>query len=874
MNFYSFEDINKQCACLRYVKEVLGWEMRQDRIQAKWRGGDSFNVAVNEHGWFDHKTKDKGGIIDLCAMTKFDGLDMNSKQMAQDFLGNWLGLVPAIIPERIKYDYRNHSIRFQELVREGYAEAKKYVYTNESGVPCHYTIRMEHPTKEKTFFQCTPWSSSLKNADLYLYNLPMIVSSTWAIVVEGEKDADTLIQFGLPATTCNCGADNWRDSYTESLRGKDVVICRDNDDAGNDHAHLLLRSLANAAKSLRVICPSRLHKGDVTDWVNRENGTKEKLLSMMKDSSLITAEEAMWSDEAFALYRAKEANKTPFFNYRTETKIVKGNEKRIEVPRTIREMVEDAHTRFCGFPRRLGEKTLFDHDFDTGKIEFLQSNASLFAWIGEKSKHPVMWKSGNGFASKEEFYTALIRNSIVYEKVSDVPNYPLRPDVYYTYLNALKSTSSNHAAFEKFMSFFNPGDTASAVLMRTMVASMMYYAPGIQRPCWIIDSRAGQAAGKTTFAELVCYLYKCTPIKTNVQELNHDAKELNKRLVSITGRNSLMLLVDNVRNVFDNSYFADLVTGFNISGKAPYGIGEESRPNDLTYVITSNSATIGSDIASRSFIFYIAPPKKRTGEWKNTVIKFIDEHRYEILGDVYDILTSTSVPKNFIAKTRVPEFEREVLWKMAKTQEIYEQVIEYVLTTRNDANVDEENAVLAIEKVKEVISEVLRTQNPDEHVCFLRTSLVNNILGRTLGINIQDVRNMVNTGRITCIRRDMRRYPSSSSSKYRASGILYIGENVSTFNNIRVRILGLNKNDTPTEITRECGGIEDIALTDEIRAAKVAASQMAANANAIDVEVVECRADKLVLPAPAPFVAPQPAFIPADPYDAVEPTEF
>ena len=835
MNFYSFEDINNQGACLRYVSEVLGWEMRNSRIQAKWRGGDGFNVAVDEHGWFDHKTKEKGGIIDLCALTKFNGRDMDSKQQAQDFLGNWLNLTPAITPERIKYDYRAHSIRFQELVRDGYAEAKKYVYTNERGVPAHYTIRMEHPTKQKTFFQCTPYSSSLKGADLYLYNLPMVLHSSWVIVVEGEKDADSLISLGLPATTCNCGADNWRDEYTESLRGKDVVICRDNDDAGNDHAHLLLRNLAKAAKSLRVICPSKVHKGDVTDWLERENGSKAKLLQMLQKSPLISPDEAMWSDEALMLYRAKEANKEAFANFRVETKVYKGKEKRVELPRTINEMVEDAHVRFLGFPRRLGKSTLFDHDRDTGKIEFLQSNASAIAWFSEKSKHPVMWKVGSGFATKEEFFSALIRNSIAYEKVSEVPNYPPRPDVYYTYRNALKATP-NHAAFEKFMSFFNPGDPASAVLMRTLVASMMYYAPGIQRPCWIIDSRAGQASGKTTFAELVCYLYKCAPIKTNVSELNHDAKELNKRLVSITGRNSLMLLVDNVRGIFDNGYFADLVTGFNISGKAPYGIGEESRPNDLTYVITSNSATIGSDIASRSFILYIAPPKKRSGEWKDRVMRFIDEHRYEILGDIYDILVSTKVPENFTAKTRVPEFEREVLWKMAGSQEVYEQVVEQVLTSRNDANVDEENAVLAVETIKEIISDALDTRDPDAHVCFLRTNLVNKVLGKTLHIDIQDVRNMVNTGRITCIRRDIRRYPTSSSSELRSSGILYIGENVSTEANVRVRILGLNKNDNAVEITKDRGGFEDTALTSELRAARVAAEQAAANSTAIDVE--------------------------------------
>lgn len=859
MNFYSFDDINRQDACLRFVKDILGWEMKDGRIQAKWRGGDGFNVAVNEHGWFDHKTKDKGGIIDLCAMTKFNGRDMDSKQRAQDFLGSWLNLTPAIKPDRIKYDYRTQSLRFQELIREGYVEAKKYIYTNESGEPRHYTIRMEHPTRQKEFFQCTPWSSSLKNSKLYLYNLPMIITSNWAIVVEGEKDADTVIQMGLPGTTCNCGADNWREEYTESLRGKDVVICRDNDEAGKCHANLLLRSLANAAKSLRVICPSKIDKGDVTDWVEHENGTREKLLLMMQEASIVSPDEALLSDDEFALYRAKEANKEAFSNYRVETKVVNGREKRIEVPRTICEMLDDIHTRFLGFPRRLGNITLFDHDRDNGHIEYLDSSAFLFAWIGMKSKQPIMWKNGSGFVSKEEFYAATIYNSISYEKVSDVPHYPIRKDVYYTNRKKIK-ISDGHAVFEKFMAFFNPDDTASAVLMRAMVASMMYYSPGIQRPCWIIDSRAGQAAGKTTFAELVCYLYKCTPIKTNVQELKFDAKELNKRIVSVTGRNSRMVLVDNVKGIFDNSYFADLVTGFNISGKAPYGRGEESRPNDLTYVVTSNSATIGSDIASRSFILYIAPPKDRNSEWKTNVLNFIDLHRYEILGEISSILESVQAPKNFVSRTRVPEFEREVLWKMAGTQKTYEHVINNVLIQRNEANVDEENAVLAVETIEGIISDALDTETPNRHVCFLRTNLIDKFLRKTLHIDVQDVRNMVNTGRITCIRRNLRRYPLSSSSKYRSSGILYIGENVSTFENVRVRILGLDNNDKVYEVTKECGGIEDLVLTDEIRSSKIAAEQMAANANAIDVTPID--APKPTIEAATNLIA-QPALVPS-----------
>ena len=64
-----------------------------------------------------------------------------------------------------------------------------------------------------------------------------------------------------------------------------------------------------AAKTLRVICPSHQHKGDVTDWIQREGGTREKLCALIEKATFISKEEALWSDEALALCRAKKANK-------------------------------------------------------------------------------------------------------------------------------------------------------------------------------------------------------------------------------------------------------------------------------------------------------------------------------------------------------------------------------------------------------------------------------------------------------------------------------------------------------------------------------------------------------------------------------------
>ncbi|MDO4367034.1 MAG: hypothetical protein Q4D70_09580, partial [bacterium] len=131
--------------------------------------------------------------------------------------------------------------------------------------------------------------------------------------------------------------------------------------------------------------------------------------------------------------------------------------------------------------------------------------------------------------------------------------------VYYA-CSVVPKPTKGHEAFRRYMRFFHAEDDNSLVLMSAFVASLMYYRPGIQRPCWIVDSRHGQSAGKTTFVETACELYDFTPIRTSALQLERNELDLNKRLVSESGRSSRVLLLDNLRGVFDNPVFADLVT--------------------------------------------------------------------------------------------------------------------------------------------------------------------------------------------------------------------------------------------------------------------------------------------------------------------------
>lgn len=116
------------------------------------------------------------------------------------------------------------------------------------------------------------WYHNLEGVRRVLFNLPALCDparrheTVW--VVEGEKDATSLIRRGLLATSAFGGAGKWRDEHAETLRGRDCIVLPDNDPRGWEHADMVWRSLRRTASRLRVLkLPDLPLHGDVTDWL-------------------------------------------------------------------------------------------------------------------------------------------------------------------------------------------------------------------------------------------------------------------------------------------------------------------------------------------------------------------------------------------------------------------------------------------------------------------------------------------------------------------------------------------------------------------------------------------------------------------------------
>lgn len=150
-----------------------------------------------------------------------------------------------------------------------------YDFTDENGVVLFQKLRYVDEDGKKSFRQRKPdgkggWEYSLGDVPKVLYNLPAVMSAktygapVW--VVEGEKDAETLIEAGFIATTMPGGAGKWLDIHTEALAGNVVEIVADNDEVGLKHALDVHEKLTAAGCDAQVwVCPS--HK-DITDHLS------------------------------------------------------------------------------------------------------------------------------------------------------------------------------------------------------------------------------------------------------------------------------------------------------------------------------------------------------------------------------------------------------------------------------------------------------------------------------------------------------------------------------------------------------------------------------------------------------------------------------
>ncbi len=171
-----------------------------------------------------------------------------------------------------------------------------YIYDDESGKILYEKERWERfkgdvRVSKKFLFYHYEGAKRLTgkgSAKLILYNLKDVLLAENIFICEGEKDCDNLKTIwpdkNAAFTTNATGAESWEESYNMYLKGKNVVVFEDNDEAGRKRTEKLTAALSKIAKSFKVVKFEELEEhGDVSDYL--EKFSLEELLGKIEEEN-------------------------------------------------------------------------------------------------------------------------------------------------------------------------------------------------------------------------------------------------------------------------------------------------------------------------------------------------------------------------------------------------------------------------------------------------------------------------------------------------------------------------------------------------------------------------------------------------------------
>ncbi len=160
-------------------------------------------------------------------------------------------------------------------------EKREHIYHYENGNIFGKKIikKYDNSDKKEVFWQKYEngqYIKGLNRATAPLFNLPDVATSQdpELLVVEGEKDVETMKKLGFVATSLPNGGrqTKWVDEYSKYFKGKTVYIIGDNDETGQKYGVFVAKNVFPVAESVKVISATDIYpkvqqKGDITDIV-------------------------------------------------------------------------------------------------------------------------------------------------------------------------------------------------------------------------------------------------------------------------------------------------------------------------------------------------------------------------------------------------------------------------------------------------------------------------------------------------------------------------------------------------------------------------------------------------------------------------------
>jgi hypothetical protein len=207
------------------------------------------------------------------------------------------GSVSVNVDDGVYFDFEADQGGTVEMPREITVEPEPrvitayYDYVNEHGEPVMQVVRYQPKDFRQRRRVDGKWVWNVKGVELVPYRLPEVIAANEVVIVEGEKDVETLCALNVCASCKPMGSGKWPAELSRWFADKDVLVLADADEAGRKTARSTAEALTSVARSVRLADPfgDIGDKADVSDFVERGGDVHQLLARVRKSAPMQTS---------------------------------------------------------------------------------------------------------------------------------------------------------------------------------------------------------------------------------------------------------------------------------------------------------------------------------------------------------------------------------------------------------------------------------------------------------------------------------------------------------------------------------------------------------------------------------------------------------
>ncbi|MEE4272307.1 MAG: CHC2 zinc finger domain-containing protein [Thermoanaerobaculales bacterium] len=521
----------------------------------------------------------------------------------------------------------------------------EYSYCDETGTELFQVVR----TTGKRFWQRRPdgqgnYVKGIKDVRRVLYRLPELLAQpdTRVFIVEGEKDVERLRRSGLVATTSPGGAGKWKQEYSRSLEGRDVVVLPDNDDPGRAHSQQVAQSLQGIAESVRIVeIPGLPDKGDVSDWLNAGHTVEELHALIARETTVQQAErrpriqikDRQLSDVVSDTWRVLLQHNDPPSLF-----VSSGQLARLQASSgDPRIQLFDDSIAYGHLIRQADWLAITDHGIQNKKPPLevsrdIQANPHpALPQLEAVITTPVFDRSGRLLVEPGYHPDARLWLHLDPGAMPDrIPSDPTKQDLE----NAVTLLCSDLLVDFPFAADSDLAHAVGAFILpfvRRMIDGPV--------PIHLVEAPT-PGSGKSLLADLVAIVTLGHPSESTTATKNED--ESRKKLTAILSRGQPLVVIDNVNGGLDSAQLSAAITAETWSDRLLGKSQMVEFPNRALWMVTGNNPKLSLEIARRCVRIRMEPreerPWERTGFKHNPIRTWAKEHRQELVKAILIII--------------------------------------------------------------------------------------------------------------------------------------------------------------------------------------------------------------------------------------------